>query len=69
MLPVMSRANLVDSDGLRKILEAPWLTEFKLAEMRKRKQIPFVKLGWRTILYDPDKVRAALDRFEVKEVG
>jgi hypothetical protein len=63
----MSRPNLIDASTLREVLEAPWLTDWKLAEMRKKKLIPFTKLGWKTILYDPEKVRAALDRFEITE--
>jgi hypothetical protein len=31
--------------------------------------IPYEKIGHRTILFDPQKVEAALQRFEVKEVG
>jgi hypothetical protein len=36
-----------------------------LVEQRK---IPYLKLGHRTLLFDPDKVDRALDRFEIKEV-
>ena len=31
--------------------------------------IPYLKIGHRTILFDPEKVEAALARFEIKEVG
>jgi hypothetical protein len=31
--------------------------------------IPYLKLGHRTLLFDPQKVEKALARFEVKEVG
>ena len=33
------------------------------------RKIPFLKCGHRTILFDPDKVDKALQRFEVQEVG
>ena len=33
------------------------------------KKIPVLRIGWRTNLFDPDKVRKALERFEIKEVG
>jgi hypothetical protein len=33
------------------------------------KKIPVLKIGWRTNLFDPDKVIKALARFEIKEVG
>jgi hypothetical protein len=32
------------------------------------KKIPVLKLGWRTNLFDPEKVLKALARFEVKAV-
>jgi len=32
------------------------------------KKIPVLKIGWRTNLFDPDKVRAALARFEIPAV-
>jgi hypothetical protein len=33
------------------------------------RKIPFLKCGHRTILFDPDKVDKALERFEVKAVS
>jgi hypothetical protein len=45
------------------------LTDWKLARFRKSKLIPYVPLGHRTYLYNVDKVRAALNRLEVKEVA
>ena len=36
--------------------------------MAERK-IPFFKCGYRTLLFDPQKVDQALQRFEVQEVG
>lgn len=32
------------------------------------KKIPYLKIGWRTNLFDPDKVIKSLARFEVKAV-
>lgn len=32
-------------------------------------KIPFIKVGHRTTLFDPQKVRAALERFEVIPAG
>jgi hypothetical protein len=32
------------------------------------KKIPVLKVGWRTNLFDPDKVRKALERFEIPAV-
>jgi hypothetical protein len=36
--------------------------------MHQRK-IPFIKAGHRTVLFEPEKVRAALVQFEVKAVS
>jgi hypothetical protein len=33
------------------------------------RKIPFIRVGHRTCLFDPDKVREALNRLEVKAVG
>jgi hypothetical protein len=33
------------------------------------KKIPFIKAGHRTLLFDAEKVRAALDKYEVKAVA
>jgi len=33
------------------------------------KKIPVLKIGWRTNLFDPDKVIKALARFEIPAVG
>jgi excisionase family DNA binding protein len=33
------------------------------------RKIPFLKVGHRTMLFSPEKVRAALEKFEVKAVA
>lgn len=33
------------------------------------RKIPYIKAGHRTVLFDPQKVMAALQRFEVRPVG
>jgi hypothetical protein len=60
-------AKLVMSLELKR--EHPWLTDWMLFRLRKRKAIPFIKVGHRTFLYDPDKVAEALNRMEVKEIA
>ena len=58
---------------------AKLLNIFELAEEKGRpvrqirgwveeKKIPFLKLGHRTLLFDPVKVEKALARFEIKEI-
>jgi hypothetical protein len=40
-----------------------------LRELRRRRVIPFLKVGKRTILYDAEKVLASLAKFERTEAG
>jgi len=68
MLRSMRSDQLVNAQGLRAEI-GNHLTDWKLARFRKNKLIPYIPLGHRTYLYDVKKVRAALDRLEVKEVA
>ena len=43
-------------------------TRMVTALMQKR-QIPYIKLGYRTIRFSWPRVREAIEKFEVKEVG
>jgi hypothetical protein len=40
-----------------------------LRSLYNARKIPFIKAGHRTLLFDPAKVRAALDKFERKAVA
>ena len=51
---------------LSKELGPPVRTLRTLIQDRK---IPFIKAGHRTLLFDPQKVRAALEKFEVNPAG
>jgi hypothetical protein len=64
----MRSDQIVNAQGLREQL-GNHLTNWKLARFRKKKLIPYIPLGHRTYLYNVEKVRAALDRLEVKEVA
>lgn len=44
-------------------------TSRNLRDLRARRVIPFVKLNSKTILYDPAKVLAALEKYERMEVA
>ena len=46
------------------LTEVVRITSRSLREFRRRRLIPFLKLGKRTILYDPEKVLAALEKHE-----
>jgi hypothetical protein len=45
------------------------LTARSIATLRRAKKIPVVRIGYRTLRYDPEKVMAALMRREVKANG
>lgn len=57
---------LVDIKGLSAELGPSARTFRTLVHNRK---IPFIKAGHRTMLFEPEKVREALSRFEVKAIG
>jgi excisionase family DNA binding protein len=40
-----------------------------LRTLMHARKIPFLRCGHRTVLFDPEKVDKALQRFEVQEVG
>ena len=44
------------------------MSQRTLRSLRAQRLVPFVKIN-RIVLYDPDRVIAALERFERKEVG
>ncbi len=39
-----------------------------VAEMTRKRMIPVIRLGRKCVRYDFAKVKAAIDRFEIKEV-
>jgi len=61
-----NQAKLVNIAALSDQKGIPVRTLRTLVSSRK---IPFLKLGHRTLLFDPEKVDRALQRFEVREVG
>jgi hypothetical protein len=59
---------------MAKLLDINGLSEYKGLPVRKlrhfvaARKIPFLKCGHRTLLFDPEKVDKALQRFEVPAV-
>ena len=64
--PNTTNARLVRIEGLSQELGPPVRLLRTLMAQRK---IPYVKIGHRTVLFEVDKVREALAKFEVKAVG
>jgi hypothetical protein len=63
----MDAKDLVMAAELKR--EIPVLTDWVLFRLRKSRAIPFYKLGHRTFLYSIPKVRAALEKLEIKEIS
>ena len=59
----------------RKLVNIAALSQHKgipvrtLRSLMAARKIPFLKLGHRTIFFNPEEVDRALQRFEVQEVG
>jgi hypothetical protein len=62
-----NQQELIDKKELRQRLNLP---SVRMVEqlMRKRK-IPYVRLGYKTVRFSWPKVLAALERFEYKAIG
>jgi hypothetical protein len=58
-------SKLVDINGLEHHSGVPKRT---LRTLYQRRKIPYIKPGYRTVLFDPDKVMVALNKFEVRAV-
>jgi len=56
-------SKLVNIDGLQEESGVPKRTLRTLFHARK---IPGIRAGYRTLLFDPAKVRAALEKLEIK---
>jgi excisionase family DNA binding protein len=70
----MNEPSISVSDKLRLLTETEVcellnIPKFKFQKLRRRRLIPLVKLGYRTLRYDPSDVRRALDRLKVKAVS
>ena len=56
---------IVNEKGLLEAL--PALTVRQLRKLRSQRKLPYLKLGHRTFLYDPERVIAAPRKLEVSE--
>jgi hypothetical protein len=63
----MQKKLLTDEELVAEI-KVTGFTPRSIAGLRRAGKIPFVKIGYRTLRYDPDAVLAALGRLEVKLV-
>jgi hypothetical protein len=64
----MQTEALVNIEGLSKSPQID-LSVRKLRTLWHQRKIPGIVLGRRTLLFSPSKVRAALEKFEVKAVA
>jgi len=63
----MVHEDLLTKEQLRQRLNLP--STRKIDDMMKRRMIPFLKWGSKTVRFDWLKVQAALEKFEHKAVG
>jgi hypothetical protein len=54
-------------EELRKFLNLPSIR--KIDQMMARRMIPFLRWGSKTVRFEADKVKAALAKFEIAEIG
>lgn len=59
--PLLTAKKVAESIGL------PDATSIK--RLARQRKIPFIRLGHRTLLFDPAKVRAAIDKLEVRPIA
>ena len=45
------------------------LPDRTIRTLMRRRKIPYIKVGHRTLRFQPEKVKTALERLTVKEVG
>jgi hypothetical protein len=60
-------AALLDKEELRKKLNLP--STRGVDELVRRRKIPVVRLGHRTVRFSWPKVQAALEKLTIKEIG
>jgi hypothetical protein len=59
--------NLLTKEQLRDALNLP--STRMVDELVRRRKIPVLRLGYRTVRFDLAKVEAAIEKFELKAIG
>lgn len=65
--PVTPSNRYLDKDQLRQLLNLP--STRMVDELMRKRKIPYIKLGHKTIRFEWVKVKAAIEKFEHKAVG
>lgn len=63
----INRSRLLDKEGLREALALP--STRMVDELVRRRRIPVIRLGYRTLRFNLADVEAALTKLTIKEVG
>jgi hypothetical protein len=63
----MPRLQLLTKEELRLALNLP--STRMVDELVRRRKIPIIRLGYRTVRFDLAKVEAALEKLELKAIG
>ena len=64
---IASSLNLLDKEGLRRALNLP--STRMIDELVKRRKIPYIRFGHRTLRFDLVEVKAAIMKLTIREVG
>lgn len=62
----MVTKNWQPSPEIRKVY--PWLSDWQLAKLRRKRLVPFLRLGHRSVLYDLEALTRALRKLEIQEI-
>jgi excisionase family DNA binding protein len=65
--PESQISGFLTKEELRDKLNVP--STRMIDELMRKRKIPFTKLGHRTVRFEYEKVRAALEKFEHKAIG
>ena len=65
--PAGDSSGYLDKEQLRQLLNLP--STRMVDELMRKRKIPFLKLGHKTIRFEWPKVKAAIEKFEHKAVG
>ena len=65
--PACASPSYLTKEQLREKLNLP--STRMVDELMRRKKIPYLKLGAKTVRFEWEKVKAAIEKFEYKAVG
>ena len=65
--PKVINHELLDKEGVRALLNLPSIR--KVDDLVRKRKIPFIRLGHKTLRFSPKNVLRAIEKLEVREIG